>query len=487
MRAYLSKLISPVLTICLLAGVWAFWHFVLDNKEAESNRETDEAVVEKRIAVELPPAKYELSEVKIGTVEIRSLQAVATVAGRVDYDQAQHVNIRVATAGTITKLLVKPGDELKKGELLAVVSSPEVGQSRAELAKRISELKVLTRMVEFQKARYQGVKRLSAAIERGDAPEIIRKEIEEEQVGSAREDLLTAYSETKLAQIQLDRIQTAANSGSLPERILTERITAVETSRAKLTAKLEQILFEAERDSTNAAIALEDGNKQLDLARQKVATLLGYSSFLDMPSPPESLDENLSTVEIRSPMNGTVEQRVLAETERVAPGDSLFIVADTSTLWIEAQIREPQWQATVLKQGDEIYITSPTLNVARLPAKVHYVGRQVDPQTNSIPLVATIANDGRLKPGLFVKVELPMGQTRQCLAITSSALATDSGENFVFVPSPESDHVFLRRDIKIGDQIGDWIEVLSGLSAGDKIAIGGVFYLKSELLLEAEE
>ncbi len=195
---------------------------------------------------------------------------------------------------------------------------------------------------------------------------------------------------------------------------------------------------------------------------------------------------DLSRIEVRAPRAGTVEKRLFNENERVEAGSVLMEIADTKRLWLKADIRESQWTALGLKSGQQITWTSPALPGEVMNATIVMMGREVDPLTNAIALVATVENPyGRLRPGMFVKAELPMGETSSSIVVPESALAVHDGQPFVFVTT--DDRSFERRDVRLGQRSSAKVEVIAGLSAGEKIATSGVFQLKSELLLEKEE
>ena len=482
-RVWLQKLITPVLSVFLLGGVWGAWHYFMESETHEAEAEETTAVV--RTEVHISDTKRTLAGIKIGQVEQRDLQATAIVPGRVGYDESKHIELRVASAGTITKILVKPGDQVKKGDLLAVLSSPEIGQSRAAEKQQATELELMQRTLSFQRERRKGIEALIAAIRRGDAPERIRDSHDEEQIGASREVLLTAYSQMLLAKSQIRRISSATESGAIAGRTAAERNSQMETAEASLRGTIEQLVFESSQEVAKATAAVESAQRQLDLTRQQTATLMGYQSFSELPSRQESPGDNLSTVEVRAPLDSSVERKLLSESERVSPGDGLLMLADTSNLWIKAQLRESQWQGLNLKSGDTVKATSPALGSECIEASVYFIGREVDPSTNAIPVVATVSNDGRLRPGLFVNVELPIGAKTNCLAVPESAIAMHEALAFVFLPKGENQ--FERKDVEIGQNVGGWVEIKAGLDKDQSVVTDGVFFLKSELLLEAEE
>ena len=120
------------------------------------------------------------------------------------------------------------------------------------------------------------------------------------------------------------------------------------------------------------------------------------------------------------------------------------------------------------------------------PASVYYIGREVSTQTNAVPLVATISNaDGLLRPGLFVRVLLPLAESREVLAVPESAICEHDSKSFVFVTKGE--RTFQQVVIEKGVQEDHWVEVKSGLTGTESVVDHGAFALKSELLLEREE
>jgi multidrug efflux pump subunit AcrA (membrane-fusion protein) len=160
----------------------------------------------------------------------------------------------------------------------------------------------------------------------------------------------------------------------------------------------------------------------------------------------------------------------------------LFIVADTSQLWVQADIREQEWGALQLEPGQSLAVTGPTIGDEPLPAKVHYVGREVSSTTNAASIVATIDNPrGRLRPGQFVQVRVPVAAAREALAIPETAVVTHEGRRFVFIQ--DSPSAFRRVDVATGVAADGLVEVRDGLREGESLVTDGAFTLKSELLI----
>ncbi len=93
--------------------------------------------------VVLSPEKVEAARTEVEPVAARSLGRSITVPGRLQYDDTRHISVRAATAGVLADVLVKPGDAVIVGQVLAILSSPEVGTARADVLQREGELRVL--------------------------------------------------------------------------------------------------------------------------------------------------------------------------------------------------------------------------------------------------------------------------------------------------------------------------------------------------------
>jgi Membrane-fusion protein len=166
----------------------------------------------------------------------------------------------------------------------------------------------------------------------------------------------------------------------------------------------------------------------------------------------------------------------------------LFVVADTSVMWVSAEIHERDWPAlkTLEDPGASIDVQVPALGEDWLQAGVRFVGGSVDPTTRSVPLIAQIDNAaGRLKPGMFVWAEVPMDVPHQGLVAPITAVMRHEQQPFVFVSLGKDS--FRRVDVQLGLENRSNVEILAGLQAGDRVVDRGAFYLKSELLLEREK
>lgn len=436
-----------------------------------------DAATPRRDRVTLSAEKLVSAGIKTERVDRRRLQPTRLTPARLRYDERRHVEVKTAAAGIVKEILVKPGDRVEAGDLLAVVISAEVGEKRAELLRLTAERDLAIRTLDRYRAIHEGLKQLVSQIEQAADPRQAADKVESTALGEYRATLLSAYGTFRLAETMQRSGEASAPSGALSGHQLQQRRLDLVAARAALRSAVEQAQFDAETTTLEAEDRVADAERRVAISAQFVAELQGVAG-----APADARVSDLSELRLLAPIGGTVELQRIAATERIARGDGLFVVADTSQLWVQADIREQEWGALELVPGQTVVVTGPTIGDRSLTAHVHYVGREVSSSTNAASIVATIDNrDGNLRPGQYVQVRVPVAAARDALAVPESAVVTHEGQNFVFVQ--ETPTSYRRVNVTTGVAADGKVEVLEGLRAGESLVTSGAFQLKSELLL----
>ncbi|MCX7422117.1 MAG: efflux RND transporter periplasmic adaptor subunit [Planctomycetia bacterium] len=490
-----SFMIAGTVTLMLAGGsVWALKYSPMEHAadQAIANDEGlkfTKADVPKdntpRTVVVLPTAKRSAAKIHVESVQSRTMSPTVVVPGRVQYDDTRHIEIKAATDCVLLKVLVKPGDVVKAGQVLAVLTSPEVGTARANFIQRQMDLKLAERSAEWERETCDNVLQLVKEIETRKPLKQLRSEFDSRKLGEAGSSLVTAYARWELAQSAVAGLDRTA--AVLPERTVRERLNEVEAAQANVKAVCEQSSFESRRRTDTAQFALDDARRRVEIAWQNVAMLLGYREEAANADTKESNTQGiLSQVECRAPFAGTIERKVFSASERAKPGETMFVLADTRQLWIAADLREREWSLLNIAPESELIVESPALPNQKFAAKLYYIGREVSQESNAVPLVATIDNSaGLLRPGLFVRITLANGEHKPRLAVPSSAVVEHDQKKFVFIG--ESEDTFRRVDVTTGLEQGEMVEITHGLQSGMQVVTHGGFILKSELLLESEK
>jgi cobalt-zinc-cadmium efflux system membrane fusion protein len=167
----------------------------------------------------------------------------------------------------------------------------------------------------------------------------------------------------------------------------------------------------------------------------------------------------------------------------VSPDGELFTVARLESLWLFLQVFEKDLPA--VKEGAAVTLSCESHPGDRFRGTIDFVGEVLDPHSRTIKARAVIDNpEGDLKPGMFVYAQIEGrndgggGATHPVIPI--KAVTSVEGSDVVFVQAAA--RTFELRSVMLGERSKDWLEIRSGLSEGEMIAVSGVFTLKSELL-----
>lgn len=187
------------------------------------------------------------------------------------------------------------------------------------------------------------------------------------------------------------------------------------------------------------------------------------------------------TIPFRSPVTGTIVEKMAVEGMRVTVGQTLFRVADLSVVWVEAAV--PEQDMPVVRIGQVAAITLESFPGEPLVGKTTYAYPTVDEQTRTARVRFQFANrGGRLKPGMFATVQLA-GPVTAGLTVPTDAVLDAGKDQLVFVAIGEGR--FEPRPVKLGRRTREEIEITDGLKEGEQVATGAAFFLDSESQLRA--
>lgn len=485
MKSRIFLILVIVVSVIGIGFLWPQLQDIAGNQPAETEAvESDSEPEQDAAEVLLTDEKLQAVQFTFSQVKRQSMNQVRVVPGRLQYDDRKHIAVKAPTEGVLVEVRVKPGDSVKTGQVLAVLNSPEIGTARADLLQKTAAYELVRKQYDWKSLIQSNVQKLVDALLSQRTMESVEKEFTEAKLGNYRSQLLPAYSRYLLALVIHNKSTPLAKSGAISQQTKQMREADVQESRAALKALCEQSIYDVRLERDQMLADLNDAEHRMTISRQHLESLLGSS--IDMNSDDLKSAEKLSRLEIIAPFAGTIEERTFSQSERVNRSDSLFTLAQTDTLWVAADIRESDWSAVSLNGGQDLKVKVIAFPDQTFTARLHYLGRQVSPTTNSVPLIAEIKNPGGiLRPGMFAQVMIPGKEKTNVIAVPAKAVLDDASQEFVFIK--DSDRSFRRVDIQSGLKTEDWIEVQQGLAGGEQVVEDGAFALKSELLLEREE
>lgn len=189
--------------------------------------------------------------------------------------------------------------------------------------------------------------------------------------------------------------------------------------------------------------------------------------------------EEAHLIEVRSPVSGTVVQRMVSPGAVVTPSDSLYVISDLRSLWVIAQV--PEQHLSSLRKGLAADVSVRAYPGRTFPARITYIGDALEPETRTVEVRCELRNPGRqLKTEMLATLTMRTGGSREVVGAPHDALQSVDGKEVLFVPDGE--HSFRARRVRAGRHFDSLVEIVSGLQAGEKVVVTGAFHLKSELL-----
>ena len=184
---------------------------------------------------------------------------------------------------------------------------------------------------------------------------------------------------------------------------------------------------------------------------------------------------------INSPVEGYITERNALPNMYAEPSTRLYTVADLSRVWVYAQVFQDDIGR--IKPGDTAQITVDSYPGRTFFGQIEEILPQVDMATRTVRVRLAMANPGlKLKPGMFVNVDLKTNLGRQ-LIVPASAVFQSGTRQLVFVNHGNGS--LEPKEITAGPRVGDDFVVLKGLKAHDSIVTSASFLIDSESQLQA--
>jgi membrane fusion protein, heavy metal efflux system len=277
----------------------------------------------------------------------------------------------------------------------------------------------------------------------------------------------TVDSGTVLAVIESAELGEAQASVSMLE---AER-RASDVNYQRETA-LAQKNLTTQREAEMAAVQAERSRLMLGAAKQKVAALTGGVGSRS--------SGRLGAHELRSPMKGTIVERLIAPGQSVEGQMVAFRIADVDHLWVELDVFERS--LSKIRVGDRVELSPLAAPKEVFEGRVALVGAVIDAETRSAPIRIEVDNrDRKLRAGQAVnsRIHTASGGEQLTTIVPSSAITLVDGRPTLFIKTGENTVRVAKVELGVSD--ADETEVLDGVKPGEEVVSEGVFALKSEL------
>jgi len=187
---------------------------------------------------------------------------------------------------------------------------------------------------------------------------------------------------------------------------------------------------------------------------------------------------------IRAPFSGILGIRKVNLGQYLPAGSP--VVSNQSLNPIYVNVGVPQQAAAQVHVGRNLRVTTEDVAGKVFAGSVTAIDSEVDQTTRNIQVQATLSNpEGKLRPGMFVQVEMPLGASREVIALPASAINYAPYGDSVFVitdlkdPKGKAYRGVRQQFVKVEGSRGDQVGVISGLKPGEEVVTSGVFKLRN--------
>jgi cobalt-zinc-cadmium efflux system membrane fusion protein len=183
---------------------------------------------------------------------------------------------------------------------------------------------------------------------------------------------------------------------------------------------------------------------------------------------------------VPSPIAGLITARNAAPGLLVQPGNPppVYIVADTSTMWMLANV--PEKHAPELRVGQEVSVTVAPLPGRVFKGKIVNVGEIVDPNTRRVLVRSLVANPaGELRSGMFANFTITLAPPKRALAVPQDGVVRE-GDGSMTVWMALGQGKFIRRTVKTGLSHQGFTEIREGLRQGEPVATDGSLFIDNQ-------
>jgi membrane fusion protein (multidrug efflux system) len=187
---------------------------------------------------------------------------------------------------------------------------------------------------------------------------------------------------------------------------------------------------------------------------------------------------------IRAPFSGVLGIRQINVGQYLSPGNAIVPLQSLDPIYVDFGV--PQQDAGQVRVGSRVRIAAGDVPGTEFTGRVTAINSVVEEATRNIQVQATLANpQRRLRPGMFVQVELSVGMDRPVIALPGSAISYAPYGDSVFIvseltgPNGQTYRGVRQQFVKVQGARGDQVAVISGVNPGDEVVTSGVFKLRN--------
>lgn len=460
----------------------------------------------------LTPEAIKIAGIETQLVEQQLLQQELKVPGTVTTSSHGLAVVTPPVGGQVIRLHVKPGDRVRAGQPIATLRSGELAQASAQIieaqqgvvtaqaavkeayaeidlasARLRTARQVLARQQAFAQTGAFSQPALQAAqMDLADAEADLERGMQDQAVHEAQlERAERLYKQELISRTELEQARLEVATDKIRQRNAERRIELAKATYERERKIAEQGLSNsreiqaAEADVRSANLEVQQARIRLGSASAGVvaakqgleAARTGYSALAGSGRASGGL------LVVNAPISGAIVDLEATIGQAVERTTELGEIENLTSVWVVAQVSDKQ--IGMAKVGGVAQVSVSAYPNRVFNGHIQSIGSRLDPKTRSMPVQILVDNsDSHLLSGMSATVRLGVGSRSQALTVPTSAIVEDGDARKLFVA--EEGGKFEERTVILGRSQGGLVEILEGVSMGDRVVSKGAFVLKSE-------
>ena len=411
-----------------------------------------------------------LPTVQVVPVTIGALERTLPVTGTLMALRDREASLSSPVVGVLDELPIRFGQAVQKGQVIAHLATRQlqgqIEQARATIGQNMVQVQqaqanAIQQQAQTRTAILQAQAALSgaAATLSGTRATLVGDEVALRNAEQTLAREKTLFAEGLVAQKDVEAADLTVGTAQ----------AAVAAQRQTVAAQVQTVAGQRQAVAAARAASLQDlvKRKDVQVARQQVRNAAGALA---------TAQAQMALYTLRAPLAGQVTQVGATVGETVDTTTKLAVISDLRAL--QLQIGVPSAMARQVRPGEAI-----TFSVSSLPGQtfrtvVSNVSSQVDAATGTVPVLATVANPRRLlRDDTTVKAQIVAERRENILLVPQAAVLTDPDTDKTSVVVTGNDGVAHVTPVTIGLAAAGKVQIVKGLSAGQKVAVSGQYGL----------
>jgi HlyD family secretion protein len=404
--------------------------------------------------------------VEVATVETGSISLLLSYSGNL---QAQkEVYLVPKAAGEIKQILVAVGDQVKKGDPIAIIEDDVYAAQLKQVQGALVEAKLNLQKME-EGARPEEVAAARSALDLARAALNDVENIDDNERTSAALNLANAQAALKLAQYEYDKIAWAGQVGQTPQALQLEQAT--NAYEAALSA------YNLQTNPSDSQLAPLEG--QLVQAELKLALAEEPFRPVDFEIIGAKIQQAEAAVElaqlqldyttIEAPIDGVIAELYIEEGGLVGNTSSAGLVLSNE---IEVKVNIEESRLAQVEKGQHVSLRVSAYPGVEFPAVVTNVAPHADTSTHTFEVtIVPLDKEGKLRSGMFADTTLLAQEKEDTLLVPLTAVTSVDSQPTVFVVN--GDGTAEARAVTTGLTNKTEVEILSGVKAGEEVVTAG--------------